>query len=406
MTRWMVAGLLLPFRALAAPDKDVQSIVDGSAGFGSRLYSKLRGRDGNLFFSPASISWALGMTHAGAREATARQMARLLGLRLPAARLHQAHQRLLAALRSKGKSGVELAVANALWGQRGHPFLPGYRELIKASYGGQLEQVDFKKDPVGARATINSWVSKKTRGKIDGLLPEGNLDPLTRLVLANAVYFKGIWTFTFPKKDTRDEPFRLGAGRRVTVPLMRLTGSFRYQGNRAFQVLELPYRGGELGMVILLPRKVGRFATVERYLQPAPLRRLLRGLPRRKVRVQLPRFSISQPLELTSLLKGLGMRDAFTSGRADLSGMDSTRELYLSATLHRAWVEVNEEGTEAAAATAVIHAAEGESEHDPPLFRADRPFLFLIRHRPTGAVLFVGRLSNPGGAVQAARQGK
>jgi serpin B len=399
----LVPLLLLPLEALATPEGDLRSIVDGSAGLGSRLYGVLRNRDGNLFFSPASISWALAMTHAGARGATARQMARLLGLRLPATRLDQAHRRLLAALRGKGKGGVELAVANALWGQRGRPFLPAFRSQVAASHDGHLEQLDFEKDPAGARATINSWVRKRTRGKIDGLLAEGSLNQLTRLVLTNAVYFKGVWTFTFPAADTRDEPFRLGGGRQVTVPLMRLTESFRYRGNRVFQVLELPYRGGTCGMVILLPRQVGRLGVVERYLRPAVLRRLLRGLPRREVQVQLPRFSISEQLELTALLKAMGMRDAFVSGRADLSGMDGTRELYLWAALHRAWVEVNEEGTEAAAATAVIGGElEGESEPDPPLFRADRPFLFLIRHRATGAILFVGRLSNPGGVVQRA----
>ena len=396
--------MLRPARAPAAPDRDLRSIVDASAGFSARLYNKLRGRDGNLFFSPASISWALTMTHAGARGATARQMARVLGLRLPAARLHRAHQRLLGALHGKGKTGVELAVANSVWGQRGHPFLPGYLKLIQTSYDGQLQQVDFEKDPDSARAAINGWVSRKTRGKIQGLLPEGSLNPLTRMVLANAVYFKGGWTLAFPRKATREQPFRIGAGRQVLAPMMRQTGSFRYRGNRAFQVLELPYKGGDFGMVVLLPRKVGHLAAARRYLQPTALRRLLRGLPRRKVRVHLPRFSMSQPLELTPLLKALGMRDAFAPKRADLSGMDGTRELYLWAVLHKAWVEVNEKGTEAAAATAAFGGMlEGESEPDPPLFRADRPFLFLIRHHPTGSVLFMGRLSNPGGAVQAAK---
>lgn len=389
--------------AAAAPDKDLASVVDGSLGLAQALYQRLRGGTRNLVFSPVSITAAMALAHGGARGNTASQMARVLGFRLPPARLHPAHGRLLAALRAAEREGVTLSVANALWGQRGHPFLPAYLELAGKTYGGKLEQLDFVKQPQQARQAINSWVSSRTRGKITDIIPPGLFDEMTRLVLTNAVYFNGQWKAKFPRSATRPQPFMLGGNRRVETPLMNVTSSFRYRGTRTFQVLELPYRGGGVSMVVLLPRRVGQLRAVEPYLHPARLRRLLRSMPRRQVEVYLPRFQISSGVALAQKLQAMGMTDAFAN-RADFSGADGTRLLFLQAVLHKAWVEVNEKGTEAAAATAItLGALEGESEPPRPIFRADRPFLFLIREARTGCVLFLGRLLEPDGPALAPR---
>jgi len=389
--------------AKPATAREVRAAAGASLKLARKLCRALPGRD--LFFSPASISLALAMTHAGARGATARQLEGLLGPRPP--RLHQAHAGLLAQLGALGQGGqATLLLANALWAQLGKPFLPAFTSLVKTRYGAGLRRLDLSGDPERARAVINAWALRSTANKIGDLVPAGTLNAQSRLVLTSAVYFKGDWRLAFPKKATRDQPFRLAGGQRVKVPLMHLTGSFRYRGTRAFQALELPYKGGRVSMLILLPRRVGRTAAVERHLEPRRLARLLRSMPRRKVEVFLPRFSASHDLALTALLQRLGVKDAF-SARADLSGMDGTRLLFLKEVLHRALVEVNEEGTEAAAATSVFsEAMEGEHEPAPPRFRADRPFVYLIRDSRTGAVLFVGRLMRPAGAaLPPARRG-
>lgn len=380
-----------------ATAREVRAAAGASLKLARKLCRALPDRD--LFFSPTSISFALAMTHAGARGATARQLERLLGPRSP--RLHQAQAKLLAELKALGGKGGQatLLLANALWAQLGQPFLPAFTRLLATRYGAKLQRLDLAGRPEQARETINAWVLRNTANKIDDLVPAGLLDAQARMVLTNAVYFKGSWRAAFPKRATHDQPFRLRGGGRVKVPMMHHTESFRYRGTRAFQALELPYKGGRTSMLILLPRRVGRTSAVERYLEPRRLARLLRSMPRRKVKVSLPRFSAKHSLELTKLLQRLGVKDAFGE-RANLSGMDGTRRLYLIAVLHKALVEVNEEGTVAAAATGEMGGElEGEHEPEPPSFTADRPFVYLIRDSRTGAVLFVGRLMRPAGAT-------
>jgi len=266
-----------------------------------------------------------------------------------------------------------------------------------AHLGAELQQLDFVGRRDEARATINAWVKRSTAGMIDVLVPAGLLDEQTRLVLTDAVYFKGTWQTAFSRRETRELPFSLAGGGRVKLPLMHLTASLRYRAGRGFQALELPYRGGRVSMIVLLPRKIAATREVERLLEPRRLEGLLRSMPRRMVEVYLPRFTASHDLPLTALLQAFGVKEAF-GPRADFSGIDGTRLLFLKEVLHRARVEVNEEGTEAAAATAFFaEEAEGESRPDPPVFRADRPFVYLIRERRSGVVLFVGRLTRPAG---------
>jgi len=365
--------------------------------FAFDLYGQVRERPGNLFLSPYSIETALAMTWTGARGTTADQMAQMLHLSAP--RDPQATSAAFAALREAlaadaKKGGVELAIANRLWGQKGYEFLPEFLGLLKASYGAGLETVDYERATEAARQTINAWVEKETRDKIKDLLKPDILTPLTRLVLTNAIYFKGEWAARFDKKLTREEDFFAAPGRTVKAPMMNATDEkYPYADCGTYQVLELPYRGEDLSMVILLPKAKDGLAALGKSLSADVLKAALANLRKQKVEVAIPKFKTTAEFSLRPALEALGMTDAF-SDKADLSGMDGKKDLCVSAVVHQAFVEVNEEGTEAAAATAVV-ISRMSVEAAPPVFRADHPFLFLIRHRPSGAILFLGRLVNP-----------
>jgi serpin B len=380
-----------------APKKapGLASVAQGSNQLAVDLYAALQrapqNRGKNLFLSPHSISTALAMTYAGARGQTAQQMAKVLHFSLPQAELHRAYRALLAATRSS--HGNELRVANALWAQRGYPFRGDFIALTREQYGAGLQQVDFKRTEA-ARKRINQWVEKQTRRRIVDLIPRGVLDALTRLVLTNAIYFKGTWELQFSNKRTRRRPFTLAGGKRVPTPLMEQTARFGYADLGALQALELRYRGGRLSMVVLLPKKTDGLAALEKRLTAARLTGWLRRLARRKVEVLLPRFKATSAFRLGKTLAAMGMPLCFTD-QADFTGMAKIKDLKISEVLHKAFVDVNEEGTEAAAATAVVMGSRGRRPQPPPRFRADHPFLFLIRDRSTGAILFMGRLVDP-----------
>jgi len=393
--------------AQAATPPDVQVAARGNDQFALDLYARLSTQEGNLFFSPFSISSALAMTLAGARGQTAAQMVRTLHFEvlLPAGyteqdaiRLHRAiaelNRQLLAA---QGKPAhYELTIANALWGQKGYEFLEEFLSLTRTHYGAGLHQVDFAGDRDGACGTINAWVEEQTRGKIQNLIRPDGLSPLTRLVLTNAIYFKGKWERQFDKAATRSEPFFTFTGK-VDVPMMHQTGNFGYMEEAGFQALEMPYQGRDLSMVVLLPRdaSAAAFSALENSLTADNLARWFGQLRQREVIVAMPRFKMTCEFGLADTLKALGMADAFTPGAADFSGMNGQRDLFISAVLHKAFVEVNEEGTEAAAATGVVARVTTIMPRPPEVFRADHPFIFLIRDLRTGSVLFLGRLMNP-----------
>ena len=356
------------------------------------LYQRLSAQPGNLFFSPYSISSALTMTYAGAGGRTASQMASVLRLGGDA---HAACRDLAASLDEAARLGkVELSVANALWGQEGFGFNKPFLELAKRYYGAGLHEMDFKRDSEGARKTINTWVQGKTAERIKELIGPGILDAMTRLVLTNAIYFKGDWAARFDKGATLEEDFHLDGGKAVRAPMMRQTQEFRYSEAPGLQILEMPYSGGRLSMIVLMPSKADGLKALESRLDEQALSGWLKGLRRGKVQVILPRFKTSSGFRLDSVLKAMGMRDAFSLKSADFSGMDGKKDLYIGAVLHKAFVDVNEEGTEAAAATAVVMAIKA-APAAPPMFRADHPFLFLIRDAKTGAILFMGRLADP-----------
>lgn len=371
------------------------SVVQGNNEFALGLYQQLREEKGNLFFSPYSISTALAMTYAGARGNTAAQMAQALRFVLPQALLHPAFAALEAKLAGIGSKGqIQLKVANALWPQRSYPFLEAFLALVKQHYGVLITPVDYGAAET-ARRTINAWVEEKTQQKIMDLIPPNLLTSRTRLVLTNAIYFKGNWANQFDKKLSKNKPFFVTPGEKVDAPLMTQERAYRYAAIGSLQVLELPYVGDDLAMVILLPDKLDGLAELEADLTAPNLQAWLGGLSRADVRVSLPRFKISRAAELKAALSAMGMPDAFIDGKANFAGMDGKEKwLYIAAALHKAFVDVNEEGTEAAAATAVVMNTKS-MPMPPAVFCADHPFVFLIRDKSTGSILFLGRVANP-----------
>lgn len=370
-----------------------EAAVDNNA-LGIDLYKRVAQSGDNVFLSPHSISVALAMTYEGARGDTAVQMSEALHFGVPAARLRPGLQALSQALKPAEDAGYALHVANALWGMEGHKFQPEFLDVLRTSYEAPLQQVSFAESEA-ARATINDWVAEATRGKIQELIPPGVLDALTRLVLTNAIYFKGDWASKFKPQATKPLPFKLLQGKPVKTPLMHQVAELGYAENADAQVLSLPYKGEALSMIVVLPRQVDGLPAIEAKLDAAALQEWTRNLDQRKVSVFLPKFKIESMFSLSGELEALGMKDAFEPDRADLSGMDGTRELFIKEVIHKSFVEVNEEGTEAAAATGVVVGVRSVPQQ-PPEFRADHPFLFFIRHDATGSILFIGRLARPG----------
>jgi serpin B len=374
-----------------ATPADVAAAVEGNTAFALDLYERLRTKEGNLFVSPYSLSTALAMTYSGARGETAAQMSKTLHFTLGQDRLHPALAELTGRLKGDKKRGFELRIANALWGQRGYEFLPEFLELNRKSYDAGLREVDFMRATEEARKTINAWAEKETEGKIKDLLRPANVDPSTRLVLTNAVYFKSAWQFPFEKKWTRMLPFQVTAERTVNVPMMSQTGQFRFFQDDKLKVVELPYKGKEVSLIALLPVKADGLGDLERQLTPTNLKQWLGRLKPALVMVSLPRFEVASSFSLKQVLAEMGMPLAFSPRLADFSGMDGKKVLFIQAAIHKTFVKVDEVGTEAAGATAIAAGFGGV----PPMFMADHPFLFLIRDNRSGSVLFLGRVVEP-----------
>ena len=382
------------------PD-ELEQLAVGNNTFALDLYQAVRGVQGNLFYSPYSISVALAMIYAGARGETEEQMAETLHYTLPQTRLHPAFNALDRELARRAKdSGSEseegaefhLEIANAVWAQQGYTFLPEYLDLLARNYGAGIRLLDFEA-PSQARQTINQWVSEQTAGKIEELLPEGAIDRLTRLVLTNAIYFKAAWEHPFEEVQTQDAPFYFLDGGDTSVSMMRQTEALMYVEDQGYQALELPYAGDDLSMLILLPAN-GTFESFERDLTAAQIDGIAQRLERRNVALALPKFEFDARLQLSNALTQMGMPDAFAPQAANFTGMDGTRDLYIQDVLHKAYVAVDEAGTEAAAATGVVIGITS-APLDPVQVTVDHPFIFLIRDKETGAILFIGRVVNP-----------
>lgn len=377
---------------LTQTSTDLAPLVDGNTAFAVDLYQQLRDAPGNLFFSPTSISTALAMTYAGARGETAVQMAHTLHFTLPEEQLHPAFAALQTHLKAiQAQGAVALHVANALWPQLGYAFLAAFLDLCERHYGVTITPVDYG-DPEAARGQINAWVEEKTQDKIKELLKPIHVRPDATLILVNAIYFKGDWASQFDAARTQTAPFWITPEKSTPTPLMAQTLTCGYAEFDALQALELAYLGDDLSMLIVRPQAKDGLAALEQQLTPANLARWRSALRRREVEVWLPRFKLEGAFELNQELIALGMVDAF--GAADFSGMTGQRDLFISVVVHKAFVDVNEKGTEAAAATAVVKTR-SSLPPPPPTFRADHPFLFLIQERRTGSVLFLGRLVEP-----------
>jgi serpin B len=397
----LIACLLLLFNADGAETKSVTdadraAVVEGNDAFAVALYHQLCGQGGNLFFSPESISTALAMAYAGARGNTASEMAKALHFTLPSDQLHPAMGALLRDLNA-AHSDYQLNVANALWAQQGYTFLDQFLDLLKGDYGAGLQQVDFKGAPEAARSTINQWVEQKTQDKIKDLLAPGAVTPDTRLVLTNAIYFNGNWQTQFDKAQTRNEEFYLSQTKSAAAPLMHREGSFGYFDGGTFQILEIPYKSNALSLIVLLPKERSGLSGLEDSMTASNMQQWVSQVaPVPKVIVTIPKFKSTQEFELSTALRALGMPQAFGAD-ADFSGMTGKRDFAISAVIHKAFVDVNEEGTEAAAATAVTMRALAMRAPGPPppVFRADHPFIFFIRDNGSRSILFLGRMTDP-----------
>ena len=388
----------------SAPDvteTELTELVAGNSGFAFDLYQEVRQKAENLFYSPHSISLALAMTYAGARNNTESQMADTLHFSLTQEQLHPAFNALDLELASRGQGaegqdgeGFRLNIVNAIWGQTGYSFLPGFLDILAENYNAGLRLLDFQNAPEDSRVRINNWVSDQTEDRIKDLIPQGSITPLTRLVLTNAIYFNAAWLYPFDEKLTQDGPFHLLGGSQITVPMMSQTEHFRYASGDGYQAVELPYDGEELSMVVFLPES-DRFDDFEISLDAGQVEEIINNLSLTYLHLTMPKFEYKFSMGLKDMLKDMGMKDAFNRVVADFSGMDGTRDLYIGDVLHKAFVSVDEAGTEAAAATAVIMVATGMPP-TPTELTLDHPFIFLIRDMETGTILFVGRVLNPG----------
>jgi len=374
----------------ATPEK-VSAVVNANNEFAFDLYSKYKPREGNIFFSPYSISTALAMTYEGARGQTAEEMKNVFhfpdeGVRRPG------FARLYNEINKKDKK-YQLSTANALWAQQDYKFLDQYFSTIERYYDGDVTNLDFKGETEKSRITINNWVEDQTNNKIKNLIPQGAIDGSTRLVLTNAVYFKGDWVLKFDKKKTKEADFKVSPDKTVKVQMMSLIGDkakFNYAETEELQILEMPYEGDELSMLVILPRK--NLESID--INNEKLNELKGMLHETNVGVYMPKFKFETKYFMKEDLKEMGMPTAFNQNTADFSGMTGNRDLFISKVIHQAFVEVNEEGTEAAAATAVVMAKSAAFKSD--IFRADHPFIFIIQQKATGNILFMGRVVNPG----------
>jgi serpin B len=384
---------------IAEPDEGETAsspLAESMNAFAIDLYREIGQKPGNVFFSPGSIAVALSMTAAGAEGETQEEILKALHTDADDTALNEAYHSLLEDWKKAGaEGGFQLHVANRLWGQEGYRFMPVFLALTRRQYGAEFGRVDFQNQAEAAREEINNWVENQTAEKIKDLLPEGSINAVTRLVLVNAVYFKAAWQWPFEKEATHKADFYVSAKEKVKTSFMRQKAFFGYAENDTVQVLEMPYLESGFSMVVVLPRKLEGLADVEESLPEEILEKMLPEITYCEVQVAMPKFKLETSSgELNPLLEKLGIRKAF-SAEADFSGISDQERLFLSAVYHKAYVDVNEEGTEAAAATGMAVAGAAAPTKAPPVFRADHPFIFFIRDVNSGAILFLGRLQRP-----------
>ena len=382
----------------SASEDGFKNLVDGNNAFALDMYNALRSENGNLILSPYSISLALAMTYAGARGETESQMAQTLHF-APQNELHSSFNALDLELKkepvilNKDQEPLQLNIANAVWAEQTFTFLPEFLDTIAVNYGAGINLADFANKPDQERVTINNWVSEQTEEKINDLLPDGSVTTDTRMVLVNAIYFKADWLDQFDANHTSDYPFNLLDGTQVNIPLMGQEMFIPYTQGNGYAAVELPYAGEIAAMDIIVP-DAGRFEEIEAALTNVMFNEIIGDMNETTLMLNLPKFKFERPFNLSSALNQLGMVDAFDSELADFSGMTGNKDLFIGDVIHKAFVAVNEEGTEAAAATAVIMEGATARRVDVSLL-IDRPFIFIIRDTVTGQILFIGRVLNP-----------
>jgi serpin B len=381
----------------------IEALVDGNTDFALSFYDQIRKDDENIIFSPISLSLALSMALTGAEEDTKAEMIEALKLSLSENEVHPAYNALLLAIEAseeaaqEGNEGTnfQLNIANSIWGQAGYDFREEFLDTLARNYGAGVYNVDYINNPEAARNAINKWVEEETEEKIKNLIPPGAIDALTRMVLANAIYFNGSWLHPFEESATEEAPFTLLDGSVVNVDMMSLTGqSFNYGQGENYQAIQIPYLSQDFSMTLLVP-DAGSFEEFEDELSSENLDSILNNLVFQPVDLSMPKFDFESTLNGKDPLQSLGMAEAFDPDAADYSGITEVEKLYISEVLHKATITVDEEGTEAAAATAVIFATKSAMPEEPIALVIDRPFLFLIQHQPTGTILFMGHVLQP-----------
>lgn len=386
---------------------DLLRMVRDNNAFALDLYHAVKGKAENLLYSPYSISHGLAMTYAGARGNTEVQMADTLHFGFPQEELHNLFNALDLDLNSRGgddtnteEKRLTLNILNAVWGQQEYPFLESFLDVLAVNYDAGIRLVDFISGPENARLLINAWVAEQTGNRIEELLESGMIDAMTRLVLTNAIYFKAAWAIPFDEDLTRDGNFFLTDGTVVGVPMMT---PFEGSGENSeemtgtegpgYKAVELPYYGGEFAMLIVLPDH-GNFASFEQGMDSLLIEGIVDNLASKEITLSMPKFEYESSYKMGEVLYDMGMTDAFNPDSADFSGIDGGNgDLYISRVIHKAVISVDEKGTEASAATAVVITYKGASE--PMEVRINRPFIYFIRDTQTGAILFIGRLLTP-----------
>lgn len=381
----------------------IKTLALDNTAFALAFYDQIRHEDGNIIYSPLSISLALSMTLAGAETTTLQAMKDALQFSLPVDNLHPTFNALISYIEESENQNMEgidgsqfqLNIANSIWGQSGYDFKQAFLDTLAKYYGSGIYNVDFINNPEKSRIAINDWVEEETQDKIKDLIPEGAIDNLTRLVLANAIYFNGSWMYPFAESLTAEAPFTTLDGSETYVEMMKISGErFQYSDGEGYEAIILPYLSRDFNMLVLVP-ELGTYKDFEGSLSTDLLSEILENMPSEAVNLEMPKFDFETTTNATDPLMALGMAEAFQGENADFSGITEVEKLYISDVLHKATIIVDEEGTEAAAATAVIMKAESAMPGEPKSLVIDRPFMFFIQHQPTGSILFMGRVTEP-----------
>lgn len=384
-------------------EEQIQALAQDNTAFALEFFNQIRGEDGNIIFSPFSLSLALSMTLAGAESTTERAMLDALQLSLPEADVHPAFNALLLSIEeSQGKTDDEmegdqfqLNIANSIWGQDGFNFEQAFLNILAQHYEAGIFAVNYLQNPEGARNAINDWVAEETEEKIEDLIPEGAIDSLTRLVLANAIYFYGSWMHPFDQNATAEAPFFTLDGTEISVDMMKLYGErFLYHQGDNYQALNLPYMSSDFVMTLLVP-DAGSYENFESSFTQQDLSDIFSEMTFEMVDLELPKFDFETELNANHALIALGMEEAFDPDQSDFSGIADVDDLHITDVLQKATITVDEEGTEAAAATAVIIGITSAPIDEPISLVIDRPFMFMIRHLRTNTILFMGRVLEP-----------